>query len=164
MIRRHFAIRRYDKHHLILGDRYEGRASLPEEVLHAARPYVDLLSFQHFSAPEQIRSDFQCWHELTGKPVLLADAARRRTLPDGARGVDPQWYRETIRTLRETPACVGFHLCGAYLRTRCRCAGLLDEREKPDQEAVEAIAEANRESVRCLSCSEGTFRESPVRG
>jgi hypothetical protein len=120
---------------------------------------VDVLSFQHFSAPEQICADFQRWHALTGKPVLLADAARRRPLPDGARGLDPKWYRETIRMLRETPACVGFHLCGAYIRNRCRGAGLLDEQEQPDQEAVEAITEANRDAARWLNSLAQTVHE-----
>jgi hypothetical protein len=33
----HDAIRRYDKNHLIFGDRYEGRAALPEEVVSMPR-------------------------------------------------------------------------------------------------------------------------------
>ncbi|MHC4627595.1 MAG: twin-arginine translocation signal domain-containing protein, partial [Planctomycetota bacterium] len=40
----HDAIRRYDKNHLIFGDRYEAKAPLPEEVVRAAIPYVDILS------------------------------------------------------------------------------------------------------------------------
>jgi len=37
--------------------------------------YVDVISSQYFSRPEQICPDFQRWHELTGKPILLADAS-----------------------------------------------------------------------------------------
>ncbi len=44
----HDAIRRYDPHHLILGDRYEANAPLTMEIINAARPYVDVLSFQDF--------------------------------------------------------------------------------------------------------------------
>lgn len=143
----HDAVRRYDKNHLILGDRYEGRAPLPDGVLKAAVPYVDVLSFQHFSSTEQIRGDLQRWHELTGKPVLLADSARHRTLPDGMQGHDPAWYDETMAALRGSPACIGFHLCGAYLRNRCRQRGLRDEQERPDQSAIDAITKANRETA-----------------
>ena len=38
----HDPIRRYDKHHLILGDRYAAKAALPEEVVQAALPYMDV--------------------------------------------------------------------------------------------------------------------------
>jgi hypothetical protein len=34
---------------LILGNRYEAKAQLPEEVLNAALPFVDVPSFQFFS-------------------------------------------------------------------------------------------------------------------
>ncbi len=143
----HEAIRRYDPNHLILGDRYEGRADLPDEVLRAATPYVDVLSFQHFSPTDQIVRDLRRWHELTGRPVLLADAARHRRLPDGSRGHDPVWYDETTAALRELPAAMGFHLCGAYLRNRCRQRGLRDERERPDQPAIDAITKTNLKTL-----------------
>jgi hypothetical protein len=143
----HDAIRRYDKNHLILGDRYEGRAPLPEEVVKAAVPYVDVLSFQHFSRTEQICGDLERWHNFSGKPVLLADASRHRTRPDGSKGHDPAWYRETMTALSELPGCVGFHLCGAYLRNRCRGRGLRDEQEAPDEQAIPAITRANRETA-----------------
>jgi len=47
----HDAIRRYDKNHLILGDRYEANAPIAMEVINAALPYVDILSFQDFRDP-----------------------------------------------------------------------------------------------------------------
>jgi len=140
----HEAIRRYDKNHLILGDRYEGRARLPEEVVKAACPYVDVLSFQHFSPPEQIDDDFARWHELTGKPILLADAARHVSVADGYRAHNVQWYKEVMDTLRDLEACVGFHLCGAYIRNRVRRCGLRDEANRELQSARE-ISKINRE-------------------
>jgi len=143
----HDAIRRYDRNHLILGDRYEGRAPLPEEVVKAAAPLVDVLSFQHFSPTDEIREDLGRWHALTGKPVLLADAARHRELTDGSRGHDPAWYCATMDALCKLPGCVGFHLCGAYLRNRCRRRGLRDEQERPDTEALEAITRCNLETA-----------------
>jgi hypothetical protein len=42
----HAAIRRYDSNHLILGDRYLGQRHVPDCVLEAMRPTVDVLSVQ----------------------------------------------------------------------------------------------------------------------
>ena len=76
----HDAIRRYDKHHLILGDRYEANAPIAMEVVEAAMPYVDVLSFQDFRDPVKHLDE---WHKKTGKPVLLADAAGMRIKSTG---------------------------------------------------------------------------------
>ena len=73
----HDAIRRYDRNHLILGDRYEAKAALLDIVLQAATPYVDVMSFQYFAGPSDITREFRRFHAVTGKPVLLADASRR---------------------------------------------------------------------------------------
>ena len=43
------------------------------EVIDAAKPYVDVFSFQDFRDPVKHLDD---WHKQTGKPVLLADAAK----------------------------------------------------------------------------------------
>ena len=142
----HDAIRRYDPHHLIMGDRYEAKAPLPVEVVKGAEPYVDVLSFQHFGKPDQIQQDFERWYELTGMPILLADGAGSRPKPDGTRGNDGEHYAKVLEVLRSSPGCVGFHLCGAYLRNRVRKRGLRDEVEAPDTEAIRAITEANRET------------------
>lgn len=133
------AIRRYDPNHLILGDRYEAKALLPDEVLLAAAPFVDLLSFQYFSSPEVICPDLKRWHELTAKPVLLADAS----MP----GRDPAAYEPMMRALRELDGCVGWHLCGAYLQNRCRGAGLRDERDQPIEPLVSLVSQANHETL-----------------
>jgi len=136
------AIRRYDPNHLILGDRYEGKALLPDEVLRAAAPLVDVMSFQYFADPETVCRDLRRWHELTGKPVLLADAC--------APGRDPARYAPMIRALRELPCCVGWHVCGAYLRNRCRGHGFRDEAGNPVAPLIAAATEANRETLRWL--------------
>ena len=144
----HDAIRRYDRHHLILGDRYEANAPLPMEVVEAARPYVDVLCFQDFRQPVEHLAQ---WHAETGMPVLWADGARSIPVKDdtgryrdGQYGRnDGRWYADVLAGLRENPGCVGAHLCGAYLRNRFRKRGLLDEQERPDEENLTLIAEAN---------------------
>lgn len=143
----HDAIRRYDRRHLILGDRYEANAPLAIEVIESALPFVDVLCFQDFKDPVKNLAD---WHRRTGKPVLWADGAKPVTEKDPASGEtvmrnDGRWYGEILRQLRENPGCVGAHLCGAYLRNHARNRGLRDDRERPDEENIALITKTNRE-------------------
>ncbi len=143
----HDAIRRYDKHHLILGDRYEANRPIADEVMEAAKPFVDVFSFQHFSKPEAVAQNLAHWHQKTGKPVLLADYAvtvKGTNSPPRHSGAG---YAEMSRRLRKVPGCVGAHLCGAYLRNECRKRGLLDAAERPDEEVLQDIVAANRETT-----------------
>ncbi len=135
----HDAIRRYDPNHLILGDRYEAKRPVPEQVLNAAKPYIDVLSFQYFSDAESICRDFERWHEHTGLPVLLADACAFKR--------QPEQYRITMRALRESPCCVGWHYCGAYVKNQTRKAGFRDEHDEPDEALVSVARETNRETT-----------------
>ncbi len=139
----HDSIRRYDKHHLLLGDRYEANAPMAPEVVNAALPWVDVLSFQDFRDP--VRHLWE-WHQKTGKPVLLADAARIKwqTIPGEFTPNNGTWYAETLQELHRNPGCIGFHLCGAYQRNKARRYGLLDEQETPDAEQVQRMQAANR--------------------
>ncbi len=137
----HDAIRRYDPHHLILGDRYEANALLAIDILEAARPYVDVLSFQDFKLPVE---HLEQWHRDTAIPVLWADGAKNLTLPDGNLRQNGRWYAEVLAGLRNNPGCIGAHLCGAYYRNRVRRRGLLDENEQPDVEMIALIREANQ--------------------
>ncbi len=143
----HDAIRRYDKRHLILGDRYEAARSIADEVIEAAKPFVDALSFQHFAKPDAVAANLDAWHRKTGKPVLLADHAISVRLPDGGQRHDGAGYAEMLRRLRDVPGCVGYHLCGAYLRNETRKRALRDAAEHPDEEALRAITAANRETA-----------------
>ncbi|MEM1226338.1 MAG: agarase [Planctomycetota bacterium] len=138
----HDAIRRYDKHHLLLGDRYEANAPIAMEVINAALPYIDVLSFQDFQKPVEHLAE---WFQKTGKPVLLADAAGLRWQSKAFfKPNDGRWYAETIEALHQNPGCIGFHLCGAYQRNKSRRRGLLDEMENADIQEVGQMAEANR--------------------
>ncbi|MCR9200101.1 MAG: twin-arginine translocation signal domain-containing protein [Planctomycetaceae bacterium] len=138
----HDAIRRYDTHHLLLGDRYEANAPIATEVMEAALPFVDVLSFQDFRDP---LLHLDQWHRKTGKPVLLADAAGVRT-PSNTffKPNNGTWYAKTLAGLFANPGCIGFHLCGAYQRNKARRRGLLDETETPDQPHVDQITAANQ--------------------
>jgi hypothetical protein len=141
----HDAVRRYDPSHLILGDRYEAGMPVPEEVLRAALPFVDVFSFQDFAGVAKIAADLGKFAAITGKPVLLADSAGNLEQPDRVKRNDPAKYRATLAALREIPECVGFHLCGAYLRNHARRRGLRGPDETPDNESITGITAANRE-------------------
>ena len=158
----HDAVRRYDKNHLILGDRYEARALLPEEVIKAAMPYVDVLSFQCFGGAEFVNEKLGYWARFSGRPVLLADSAVRRKArsPGGSAAPsqhqDPLAYGQVMHTLQQIPQCVGFHLCGAYLCNRVRRYGLRDEQDRADTETVNEIAKVNEQVARWMAESGGT--------
>ncbi len=139
----HDAIRRYDKDHLILGDRYEANAPIAIEVIEAALPYVDVLSFQDFRDPV---THLHSWYIKTGKPVLLADASKVKWLTEPGEFTcnNGQWYADVLAQLVENPGCIGFHLCGAYQRNKARRYGLLDELENPDWENVKLMKSANQ--------------------
>jgi hypothetical protein len=116
-------------------------------VVEAALPHVDVLSFQDFRDPVKHLDE---WHRKTGRPVLLADAARMKwqTAPGEITRNEGGWYAETVAELFKNPGCVGFHLCGAYQRNRARRYGLLDEREKADEENVALMKAANEQIAR----------------
>lgn len=120
----HDAIRRYDRHHLILGDRYEANAPLPDQVVSATQGLVDVLSFQHFGRPRRVRDELAPWAEQTGMPVLVADHADLVEIPDSYRRQHPPSYPELLRLLCDLPVFLHLHLCGVYLRNRCRRWGL----------------------------------------
>lgn len=149
----HDAIRRYDKHHLILGDRYEANQPIAMEVINAALPFVDVLSFQDFKDPVKHLRE---WHEKTGKPVLLADGAgiKWQTAPGEFTRNEGAWYAAMLEGLIQNPGCIGFHLCGAYQRNKARRYGLLDEQEKPDAENVALITAANRKAAEWMKTQE----------
>lgn len=144
----HDAIRRYDPHHLILGDRYEANAPLPIEVVNAAEPFVDVLSFQDFRDPA---GHLAAWHERTGMPVLWADGSKQIPVEEDGETWgrnNGRWYREVLAGLRKNPGCVGAHLCGAFQRNRVRRRGLLDLLERPDTEMIDEFRAANEETDR----------------
>lgn len=143
------SIKRYDPNHLIFGDRYEANRPIPQEVISAALPYVDVFSFQCFGTPENIKLKLEKWANFTKKPVLLADHAvwlqphSPGWPPQEDRHIDPEIYEQTLQTLLDIPNCVGYHLCGAYLRNNARKYGLKDATDELDisTDSIKAVNE-----------------------
>ena len=143
------AIRRHDKHHLILGDRYEGNAPISMHVINEALPYVDILSFQDFVNPLET---LEYYFKTTEKPVLLADSAKIKwdTKPGEISENDGTWYAETLNKVFKSPGCVGFHLCGAFHLNRARRYGLLDERQNVNKDNLDTITMANKKITNAI--------------
>jgi hypothetical protein len=139
------SIRRYDKNHLILGDRYDANEPLPDEVIFAALPLVDVLSFQDFQDPV---GHLKYWHKKTKYPVLWADGAKKlRTEDPTKHRNNGNWYAEKISGLYQNRGCVGGHLCGAYIRNRARMRGIISENDEIDEEMVTLMKNVNQQIV-----------------
>jgi hypothetical protein len=145
----HDAIRRYDPNHLILGDRYEANATLPEEIINAALPYVDVLSFQCFGGADLVKDKIGRWAGFSKKPVLLADSAVfaepcKPALPHlETCHQDSKGYADILNVLRAIPESVGFHLCGAYIQNKVRNLGFKNCRDQVDSPYAENLSQAN---------------------
>ena len=151
----HDAVRRYDPNHLILGDRWEANRALPEEVVRAALPYVDVLSFQCFGEVENIAAKMRRWADFADRPVLLADAAGHICAhddtswpPSADRDQDIEHYRHVMDALWAIPQCVGYHLCGAHIRNNARRYGFKERDNRPVAETVDGIRAVNAEMRR----------------
>ena len=160
----HDAIRRYDRRHLLLGDRYDANCALPDVLLRAAAPYVDAISLQDFDPePAGICTRIAHTAQVAGRPVLLCDAiATMCPLVD--EGAAPETYAAAwlalVRAVRAEPACVGIHICGGYLRNEVRFArwrqlGCRDARNSVVAPVVDAFTAANADTAAWLAAATG---------
>ena len=150
------AVRRYDSKHLIFGDRYHGNKGIPEGVLRAMKPYVDVLSIQYFcngtaESHEKMVEDFTKWQAIADKPVLNADIGNRcptkmrpnveGQMPDErGRGLD---YAHSLRGLLKQPWFIGWHWC-SYLENPIRGCGLKDPWDEPYTDMIDIVREFNQ--------------------
>lgn len=149
------SIRRYDKRHLILGDRLEGCAPLPDELLLIAARYVDALCFQYFGSSDNLVRDFRRWHRLTSRPILLADASAPGRRHRDEMSITPldeglQYARCLERYFLED-YFIGWHYCGSFIKNTVRRHGLKDEYDNPRTDLTNAMTEVNRRILSQLS-------------
>ena len=121
----------------------------------AALPYVDVLSFQCFGAVENIATKMGGWADFADRPVLLADAAGHICAhddtswpPSADRLQDTDHYAQVMDALWDIPQCVGYHLCGAYLKNNARKYGFRDQANNQIDETVAGIRAVNTEMQR----------------
>ncbi len=112
-------IREIDPNYLILGDRFMTQPSrTPDSILVTAARYVDALSFQPMGTQTLVSDYIDHVHELTGKPILLADVNCVLQRPSKGQ-TDTLDYQKTVadHTRRfyldaaSSPACIGIHRC-----------------------------------------------------
>ena len=83
------------------------------------------------------------------KPVLFADAAHWAKPftpgwpPAEDRTHDAAAYTETLNRLLDIPSCVGYPLCGAYLKNNARRYGFRNARNQIERHVAETTR-ANR--------------------
>jgi hypothetical protein len=149
------AIRRYDPNHLILGDRYNGNKGIPEVVLRAMVDYVDVLSVQYFTGKSQeeytqMIEDLKHWHEITGKPVLIADIGNwvptsmnpHRTSDMETHEERGQDYANGLATIMKEPWMLGWHWCG-YIENLGRGWGMKDPEDNFYTDMTDHLRTAN---------------------
>lgn len=151
------SIRRHDPNHLILGDRYGIRAGMPDAVLQAMRDHVDVLSVQTFTSADEtalteVTATLDRAHELTGKPVLIADTGnwcatamnpqRASDIPD--QKTRAQHYVRTLSALSERSWCLGWNWCG-YVENLARGVGVKDPYDNPYRDFIDPVTDFNQQ-------------------
>ena len=138
------------RHHLILGDRYEATAPIAEEVVAAAKPFVDVLEFQHFAPAARVEAGLRTWRRSRQAraprgscgPREIAQAGAAR---DGAGYAEPCAAPRFAR-LRRLPLVRSVPPQRRIAKRRLRNAT-----GQPDTEVIEAITQANREASKWFS-------------
>jgi hypothetical protein len=167
------AIRRYDSHHLLLGDRYKADQTIRlnnkrvsgvmDEALVAMRETVDVLCLEYYRPDRGFEANIKHWHSLCRKPVLLADSAYHAPtdalnmppssptyVPDqAARG---EAYARFGRRAYGNLLVIGWHWC-AFGRSPARRSGLLDGEDRPYRACVERMRAFNRNDMYPIALS-----------
>ena len=120
------AIRKYDQHHLILGDKLNMNrdSQYPAQLiqsLNLMKDYVDVINIQYYGAFEKQRDTLALIYKEAGKPILNGDTTRNPLWEDNPPGNNEyygklgQTYADDIMKLFALPYFVGWHHCG-YMR------------------------------------------------
>ncbi|MEM0896307.1 MAG: hypothetical protein AAGJ79_05415 [Verrucomicrobiota bacterium] len=142
----HEAIRRYDRNHLILGDRNTLHLQpLPAFAVQEMKPYVDILSVNVMGPPEKIYPVLEQVTRHWDGPIHLADTGAGVYTGEPAKagyaaadlGEFEAVYRGLAEIALEHPQVIGFGWCGFYETPHpggrsglvdCRTGGPLPER------------------------------------
>ena len=112
-------LRQCDPHHLVLGDRLMALSDwTPDSILATAAKYVDVISFQPMGTRTPIRNYIDHVHDLTGKPVLLADTNTMTQRPKRDQADTTDYERSAGEHTMEyyldaasSSFCIGIHRC-----------------------------------------------------
>jgi len=150
-------IRFYDDRHLILGDRFNGNRPDSDCVYRVAARYCDVISIQYFvngrGSYREMEAYFDRIHELTGRPLLLADIGNKcptELNPSNPFGYPPladqaaraREYIEAIGPLVGKDYFVGWHWC-AYVENPHRGWGIKSHLDEPYEDFLGPVSEFN---------------------
>ncbi len=172
---RYFAIcsaevHRHAPHHLILGSRHAGRP--PAAVVRAEAKYADVISINHYSRSGPPDLDLlRNLHALTGRPILITEfswrAQENRSGNSNAKGAEvtvptqadrARAYRTYISEWMREPYALGAHWFqyhdqpsdGRAFDGENSNYGIVDITDRPYEELVAAMSEANRDANNSL--------------
>ncbi|MFC1734655.1 hypothetical protein ACFL1X_00955 [Candidatus Hydrogenedentota bacterium] len=161
----HDAVRRYDKNHLLLGDRHDGDGGVPDCVLEASAPTVDVMSVQYYTSYDVMEADLARWNKLLDKPIFLADSAflaptRLLKIKEGGKVYCPdqktrgERYADMATQAYSTPYVIGWHWC-AYAENLARKSGVKNHFDEPYEDLVSRMQEFNARvyNVATQACS-----------
>ena len=151
------SIRRYDSHHMILGNRFNSPSGTVDWCLEIAKDYVDvILANWWMSDLAGVTGTLDRWHELTGKPILIADSAFLAPTALRPTGSGPSFlpsqrargeaYQRFATEALSTPYVLGWHWC-AYIENRVRKSGLKSYLDEPYWDCVDLVREFNNQRL-----------------
>lgn len=115
------AIRRYDPHHLFLGDKLNANTDAVDTVLSVTREYTDVVLYQMYGKYEVQQPGLDRWTRIADQPFINGDAAFTMITPFMPRPYGPvadslqqraDWTAEFFLRAFERPDFVGWHYCG----------------------------------------------------
>mgnify|MGYP001586340862 CR=1 FL=1 len=69
------AIRKYDRDHLIVGDKLNANTDTPDSIVKLAARHMDLVFYQMYGYWEEQKPIIERWSRLTGKPLFNGDSS-----------------------------------------------------------------------------------------
>ncbi len=155
------AIRKYDKNHLILGDKFIGNKDLPSWLDPILKKHFDIVYIQWYDYAHNQIPRLKELYVHTGKPILMGDSSfscPNRNVPN-PKGVRLNSQREVgdayytyLQAIMTEPYIVGWHYCGfiegspdltRFHRFFSIQNGFLQPDGTPYQEAIDRVTEAN---------------------
>ncbi|MEM7316792.1 MAG: hypothetical protein AAF497_26975, partial [Planctomycetota bacterium] len=113
--------RRYDPHHLFVGDKINANTDSLDTVLPITSRYTDLIFYQMYARFEVQQPGLDRWAKLTDKPFVNGDSAYTVTTDTMPRPYGPvadnmqqraEWTAEFFLRAFQRPDFVGWHYCG----------------------------------------------------
>jgi hypothetical protein len=111
-------LRKYDKNHLVFGDRYH-EIDMPDMVVREALPYIDAIAIQPTSREFNL-AFFDKIYEEYGKPIYIADhvssfATENHPVTMGQAAKDAEsyvaYYERYVTAALSRPYMVGYNKC-----------------------------------------------------